>query len=178
MGAMAQPTRQRLATAADALTALRALGGVFVIPLISSELWAMTALLVSMMWIADLLDGRLARLAGLQTRLGHIDMAFDTVFAAGVVVGLLIAGELPVWLGLGSLIVFGGLFAAGNMAAAMLLQLTGFVPLLIELWNRRPVTWWVPFAVIVLAGIVDWRRLVFTNIPMFIRGITGRFEHR
>lgn len=178
MEAMAQPTRQRLAAAADGLTALRLLGAVFAIPLISSNLWAMTALLVSIMWIADLLDGRLARLSGLQTRLGHLDMVFDTVFAAGVVVGLAIVGTLPLWLALGSLIVFGGLFAAGNMAAAMLLQLTGFIPLLVELWLRKPDTWWAPFVVMALAGIVDWKRLVFTNIPLFIRGVAGRFEHR
>ncbi len=148
------------------------------IVLIESGSWALIALLVSMVWVSDLLDGRLARLSGARTRLGRFDLAVDTVFGAAVVVGLVMAGILPWWFGLPSIVVFGGLFFAGNVAAAMLLQLTGFVPLLIELWQRRPVNWWFPFAVAVLAGTIDWRRLVFTNIPMFIRGITGRFEHR
>lgn len=175
---MAELVRQRLADAADVLTSVRLLGAVAVVLLISDQLWSMVALLVSMVWISDLLDGRLARLSGLQTRLGRLDLVFDTLFGTGVVVGLLIAGILPLWLGLGSLIVFGGLFLAGNVAAAMLLQLTGFVPLLVALWERKPPTWWAPFAVALLAAIVDWRRLVFTNIPMFIRGVTWRFEHR
>lgn len=175
---MAEPARQRLANAADVLTTIRLLGAIAVALLISAGLWTMVALLVAMVWISDLLDGRLARLSGLQTRLGRLDLVFDTLFGTGIVLGLLIAGILPLWLGLGSMIVFGGLFFAGNVAAAMLLQLTGFVPLLVALWERKPATWWAPFAVALLAAVVDWRRLVFTNIPMFIRGVTGRFEHR
>lgn len=167
-----------MADAADVLTSIRVVGAIAVAFLIASNSWAIVALLVSMVWIADLLDGRLARLSGIETRFGRLDLVFDTLFGAGVVVGLLAAGVLPPWLGLGSLIVFGALFFAGNVAAAMLLQLTGFVPLLMELWQRKPVTWWAPFAVALLAGVVDWRRLVFKNVPMFIRGVTGRFEYR
>lgn len=178
MEAMGQPARQRLANAADVLTAARLLGAVAATLLIASNRWAMVALLVSMVWMSDLLDGRLARLSGMATRLGRFDLVFDTVFGAGTLIGLLAADLLPVWLGLGALIVFGGFFAAGNVAAAMLLQLTGFLPLLFELWQRKPVTWWAPFAVAVLAGAIEWRKLFFSNIPAFIRGVTGRFEQR
>lgn len=173
---MARSGSKRLADMADLLTLARLVGAVVVAVLIPSDRWAMVGLLVAMVWLSDVLDGRLARWSGIPTRLGRFDLSFDTLFGAGVIVGLLIAQILPLWVGLGSLLVFGGFFLAGNTAAAMLLQLTGFVPLLFELWQRQPPTWWAPLGVALLAGVVDWRRLVFTNVPAFIRGVTGRFD--
>lgn len=167
-----------LATAADALTAARSIAALVAFPLISSRNWTMVALLFSLVWLSDLLDGRLARLSSGQTRLGDFDLLVDTVFGAGVVISLTAAGVIPFALGAGAMIVFGGLFLAGNTAAAMLLQLTGFIPVMAILWQERPQTWWAPFLVAALAAVVDWRRLIQVNIPAFLRGITGRFEHR
>jgi hypothetical protein len=72
--------------------------------------------------------------------------------------------------------VFGGLFLAGNLAGGMLLQLTGFVPLLWLLWTERAALWWLPFLTALLIGVLDWRTLVHENIPNFLRGMAGRFE--
>lgn len=174
---MGQTAQQRLANTADVLTAARLPGAIAATLLIASDRWAMVALLVSTVWISDLLDGRLARLSLVETHLGRFDLAFDTLFGVGIVAGLLTAGVLPLWIGAVALVLFVG-FAVGNFAAAMLLQLTGYVPLLLELWQRMPVTWWTPFIAASLAALVDWRRLVYVNIPKFIRGVTGHFEAR
>lgn len=168
---MGPPAEHSLANGADALTATRLVAAVAVVFLLPADDWTLPALLVSLVWLTDLLDGRLARLSNRATRLGRYDMVVDTVFGAGMVVGLLAARLLPIWAGLGAIVVFGAIYAAGNVAAAMLLQLTGFVPFLMELWFRRPVTWWAPFTVALLAAVVDWRRLLLINIPAFLRGI-------
>lgn len=168
---MGPPAEHSLANGADALTATRLVAAVAVVFLLPADDWTLPALLVSLVWLTDLLDGRLARLSSRATRLGRYDMVVDTVFGAGMVVGLLAARLLPIWAGLGAIVVFGAIYAAGNVAAAMLLQLTGFVPFLMELWFRRPVTWWAPFTVALLAAVVDWRRLLLINIPAFLRGI-------
>lgn len=174
---MAPTGKASLANGADALTAARLLAAAVVVPLLASADWALAALLVALAWVSDLLDGRMARLSGETTRLGGLDLVADTIFGGAVIVGLVVGGFLPVWLGLSALLVFGALFANGNVAAAMALQLTGFVPLLYELWQQKPVTWWAPFAVALLAATLDWRRLVFINIPAFVRGVTGRTRH-
>ena len=104
-------------------------------------------------------------------------MTADTAVGAALVIGLVGGGQLPLWIGLSSILVFGGLFVAGNLAAAMLLQLTGFLPTIYILWVERPATWWLPVATALAIGILDWRRLLVVNIPNFIRGVAGRFEH-
>ena len=166
----------RWAAGADTLTALRFLTAPVLAPLVWSESWSLAALLLAAAWIGDVADGRLARRGGTPTRLGEWDMAADTAVGAGLVVGLVGQGTLPLVMGLPALVVFGALFVAGNLAAAMLLQLVGYLPFLYLLWSERPALWWLPFATIVFAGLINWRRLFFVAIPAFLRGLTGRFE--
>lgn len=99
------------------------------------------AILLSISWITDFLDGRLARRASTPTRLGRWDVWADTAVGAGLVVGLVLEGTLPLSMGLSALVLFGGLFLAGNLAVAMLVQLTGFLPILWILWSERPAAW-------------------------------------
>jgi hypothetical protein len=91
----------------------------------------------------------------------------DTAVGLSVLIGLTGAGLANVWL-----LAAAGLllwpFLLGNVTAAMLIQLAGFVPLLLLLWSRRPTAWWLPFAIALFAGTVDWRRLLFVNIPAFL----------
>lgn len=122
--------------------------------------------------------GRLARRSGRQNRLGHLDLAADTIYGAGVLIGSVAVDVIPVWFGVAALLVFGGLVTTGSIAAGMALQLSGFGPLLIELWELRPAIWWTPFLVALAALVLDWRRLIEVNIPAFLRGVTGRFENR
>ncbi len=170
-----QPTLARLA---DALTTLRLVLAFAVVPLTSTGRWTALSVALSGAWLSDFLDGRLARRAGGGTRLGRWDMPIDTAVGAGLVIGLVLRGTLPEVVGVGALALFGTLYLFGNVAASMLLQLTGFLPTLVILWEESPTAWWLPFGVIVLVGIFDWRRLLHVNIPAFLRGITGRFESR
>lgn len=168
--------RSGLALAADTLTGFRFVAAVALLLLAASGAFTGVALLLSIAWITDFLDGRLARRAGTPTRFGRWDMWADTSLGVGLVIGLVIEGTLPPWIGLGSLLLFGGLFLAGNLAAAMLTQLTGYLPVLWVLWTDRPTMWWIPFATFLSIGLADWRRLIFINIPAFLRGIAGRFD--
>jgi hypothetical protein len=163
---------------ADRLTVSRLVIAVELIPVAWSASLTLTALLVSTAWVTDLLDGRLARAVAEEGRMGRWDLTADTAVGAGLVIGLAGSGEIPAWFAATSLVVLGALFIAGNIAASMLLQLAGYLPLLGVLWSRRPAGWWVPMVTATLIGVVAWRRLFGVNIPSFIRGVTGRFESR
>lgn len=166
----------RWAAGADTLTAIRLVSAPALVPLAWTGSWPAVGVLLAAAWVGDIADGRLARRSGVETRLGAWDMAADTAVGAGLVVGLAGHGTIPWVVGLPALVVFGGLFIAGNLAASMLLQLVGYLPFLYILWSERPDVWWLPFAAIVFAGLVNWRRLFFVAIPAFLRGVTGRFD--
>lgn len=170
--------RSGLALVADTLTGFRLVAAPALALMAQSGAFSGVALLLSLAWLSDFLDGKLARKADSPTRFGGWDMWADTAVGAGLIVGLVAGGTLPMWIGVGALVLFGGLFLAGNLAAAMLTQLSGYLPVLWVLWSDRPSAWAVPFATFLLIGIADWRRLVFVNIPRFLRGVAGRFENR
>jgi phosphatidylglycerophosphate synthase len=175
---MQTPTKSGLAMGADALTVARMLIAVALVPIAWAGSWTSAAALLSLAWISDVLDGRLARRAVGESMLGRFDLIADTAVGAGLLLGLVGHGTIQPWAGLGALVVFGALFWAGNLAAAMLLQLTGYVPFLYVLGRETPTGWWLPFASAVVIGGIDWRRLVLISIPAFLRGMTGQFERR
>lgn len=160
---------------ADLLTAAR-LGIALAVPLVlGTGRLTVAAVVVSSAWISDILDGSLARRAAGEGRFGRWDLTVDTAVGAGVVVGLFGAGKLPVWYAVSCLLLFGVWFVrTGNFASSMLLQLAGYVPLLLVLWSEQVDWWWLPIVTAFLIGIVDWHRLIEVNIPGFIRGVTPR----
>ncbi len=162
------------ALVADLLTITRAGLAVLVIPAIWSGRLELAALIVSMAWLTDFLDGRLARMASDETRMGPWDLTVDTLFGAGLLVGLAGAHVVPVLFAVVAIVALGGWFVTGNPTASMLLQLAGFLPLLRLLWLERPDAWWLPFLTAALIGLADWRRLLTINIPLFLRGLIGR----
>lgn len=137
------------------------------LPLAGTAALSATAVVVSLGWLTDLLDGRLARRSGTKGRLAEWDLRADTALGIGLLAGLAIAGLVDVWLPVAAALLIWP-FLVGNVAAAMMIQLAGFVPLLLLLWDRRPPLWWLPFATALVCGIVDWRRLLFANIPAFL----------
>lgn len=160
---------------ADLLTLYRMISAVLISGAIAAGALRATSVLLATAWASDFLDGRIAR-AGTGSRLGRWDVIADVMVGAGAALGLAFSGVLPWWPVLAAVTVFGALFIAGNLAAGMLLQLTGFVPLLWLLWTERPVLWWLPFITALLIGVLDWRTLVHVSIPNFLRGVAGRFE--
>lgn len=137
------------------------------VPVAGSAALSTAGVLVSVGWLTDLLDGRIARRSGQEGRLGAWDLRVDTALGLGVMAGLAMAGLVSLWLPVVA-VLLSWPFLVGNVTAAMLIQLGGFVPLLLLLWDRRPSLWWLPFITALLAGIVDWRRLLFVNIPGFL----------
>ncbi len=168
--------RPAFARTADGLTLLRFLIALALAPLIWSGQWVAVALLLGAAWLSDFMDGKLARRAGGGTKLGRWDMSVDTALGAALVIGLVLHGTIPDLVGLPLLVVLGALYLSGNIAAAMLIQLSGFVPTLLILWEDRPWGWWAPFAAAALIAILDWKRLALVNIPAFLRGLAGHFE--
>lgn len=160
---------------ADLLTAVR-LGIALVLPVVlGTGRLDTAAFLVSSAWMSDILDGRLARASVGEGRLGRWDLIADTAVGAGVVVGLAGAGKLPSWYAVGSLLLLGAWFIrTANIASSMLLQLAGYVPLLLVLWSEQADWRWLPLATALWIGIVDWRRLIAVNIPGFLRGVSPR----
>lgn len=171
-------TQTRRARLADALTLYRGVTALALIPLVWTEMWPMVSVILASAWLSDLLDGRLARGASGLTRLGDWDVTADTAVGVGLVVGLMGNGTLP-WLGgVAVIVVAGALYLAGNLAASMMLQLTGYLPTLLVLYDLKTTLWWLPFITAGVIGVIDWRRLLLINIPSFIHGVAGRFENR
>jgi phosphatidylglycerophosphate synthase len=170
--------RTRPARIADLLTISRLVLAVLVVPAAWSANLELTGLLISAAWLTDFLDGRVARRSGGEGRMGRWDLTVDTLVGAGLLIGLTGAGEIPLWLTAVAMVVLGGWFFSGNPAASMLLQLTGYVPLLLILWSRRPSAWQAPFLTAILIGVLDWRRLFTINIPAFLHGLVGKVPSR
>jgi len=163
----------RAAALADGLTLARLLLAFALIPTAATARYTATSVLVTAAWVSDMLDGRIARAAGVQDRMGRWDLTVDTTVAVALLAGMTAAGEVPVLFSVAVVVVFGGWFLTGNHAASLLLQLAGYLPLLAILWTRRPDAWWLPFSAALVIGVVDWRRLFGINIPAFIAGLTG-----
>jgi hypothetical protein len=167
--------RAQPAVVADVLTVSRLGLAVLVIPSAWTRNLTLTSALLAAAWLTDFLDGRIARAAGVTGRMGPWDLTVDTTVGVGLIIGLTGAGEVPALFGVAAILVLGSWSLAGNFAAALLLQLAGYLPLLDIVWRRRPPVWWLPFLTVIVIGLMDWRRLVTVNIPRFIRGLTGWF---
>lgn len=152
---------------ADGLTLTRLVIAVALVSVAWAGELTPVAILVSLAWVTDLLDGKLARAGPAPGRWGARDLDVDTAVGAGLLIGLIGSGAVTPWL-----MVPAAAFAwghrRGNVAAAMLLQLCGYVPLLLLLWLRRPWGWPAPFVTAALVAMLDWRRLVLVNIPGFL----------
>jgi phosphatidylglycerophosphate synthase len=173
--------RSRATVIADGLTVLRFVVAIVLIPATWSLSLGVSAWLVSVAWVTDVLDGRLARAVGEEGWMGRWDLTADTAVGAGLLVGLAGSGEIPAWFAIAVLAILGTLFLLGNFAASMLLQVAAYSSLIILLWSRRPSLWWLPMVAAVMIGIIDWRRLLQVNIPGFLhafRQSAGRGEWR
>jgi phosphatidylglycerophosphate synthase len=166
--------RARLHVFADILTVSRLGLALSLIPAVWTSSLTLASALISLAWLTDLLDGRLARAARAEGRLGPWDLGIDTCVGVGVLIGLMGAGDVPVVLGVTAIFVLGSWSFTGNFAAALLLQLVGYLPLLAIVWARRPLMWWLPFLTVIMIGLLDRQRLMTVNIPLFIRALTGR----
>ena len=162
-------TRSRATVVADGLTVLRLVIAIVLVPVTWSLSLGASAWLLSVAWVTDVLDGRLARAVAEEGRMGRWDLTADTAVGAGLLVGLAGSGEIPALFATAVLAILGTLFLKGSFVASMFLQAAGYSSLIALLWSRRPPLWWMPLVAAVLIGFIDWRRLLQVNIPGFLR---------
>jgi phosphatidylglycerophosphate synthase len=165
---------RRAALTADGLTLLRAALAVPLLVLTAREAVDAAAVVLSVAWWSDFLDGRFARATTAPTRLGRWDPAVDALVGAGLLAGLLVGGAVG-WVPLG---VAGVAFAAvfigtGNPAAGMLLQAVAYAGFIGALaaggggWRLLPLL----SALAIL--LLDARRFVAVVLPDFFDGVAA-----
>jgi len=163
-----------MAWIADALTASRVLLAVLLAVAVASGSLTTAAVVLVVAWLTDFLDGRLARAAAADTRLGDWDFRIDVTLGVAILVGLMLAGLAPAWLMLVVIAILLGLtLVTGNPAPSMLMLAFAYAWFLWLLLDLRPTLWWLPFASIVLLFVVEWRRFFAVILPAFFRGAAG-----
>ena len=176
---MTTEARPRVTIAADALTALRA---VLALP-IAAVVWQGGAdyagLLLSVSWVTDFFDGRLARRGG-GGRLGDFDLPADSTVGAGLLVGLIGGGHMTPWLALPAVILAVAYLLRYNPSFAM--AFLGIAYAAILWWLFRNAGWGVATVVgtIAVIAVLDWGRFIRLILPTFFGGLrpsrlTARF---
>jgi phosphatidylglycerophosphate synthase len=157
--------------AADALTASRAFLAVGLAVMVAQGRLGWAAVVLSLAWITDVADGRLARAAREPTRLGDWDFRADVAVGAGVLAGLIIHGYVPrpPATALFALLV-GGFVVLRSAALGMSLQAVAYAALGWRLWVDSVGSGWIPFLVAGMIGVIEWRRLFAEQIPVFLNG--------
>lgn len=157
--------------AADVLTASRAFLALGLAVILAQGRLGWAAVGLSVAWITDVADGRLARAAQEPTRLGDWDFRIDVAVGAGVLVGLIIHGDVPRTVAAGLLVLLaGGFIVLRNAALGMSLQALAYAAFGWRLWVDSVGTRWIPLLIAGTIGIIEWRRLLGEQIPVFLRG--------
>jgi hypothetical protein len=168
-----------MAWAADILTASRVALALLLILAVANGSLTVGAVMLVLAWLTDLFDGRLARAASKGTRLGEWDLRVDTTVGVAILVGLMLAGRASPLLVLVVIGALGGVAVlTGNPAPAMLLQGFSYAWFLGVLMADRPRLWWLPFAIIPVLLVADWRRFFRVVLRAFFKGAAalGRGE--
>ena len=160
-----------MATAADLLTGLRFALSIAIFLVTAAGILPATSVLVAAAWLTDLLDGRLARRAKGETRLGSLDPIVDALVGVAIIAGLARAGSLAVGV---AVIVIGGLGAWYLMTRIvtllMILQALAYATLFWHFYQQQTDLWWVSVGVAMFITAVDARRLFSSILPVFFGG--------
>lgn len=171
--------RLALAVGADALTGGRALLGPLLALLIAGGRFSPAAVTLGVAWLTDAVDGRLARASGGLSRLGSWDFPADVVVGAGILLGLALAGAVPLPIAVVILMGLGSAFLAlRNPAVGMALQAIGYGAFLWRLWVERAAAGWIPVVVATGIGLLERRRFVRVVLPSFFRGVAAAVRLR
>jgi phosphatidylglycerophosphate synthase len=157
--------------AADVLTASRAFLALGLAVILAQGRLGWAAVGLSLAWITDLADGRLARAAAEPTRLGDWDFPTDVAVGASVLVGMIIHGSVPRPLATALLVLLlGGFLVLRNAALGMSVQAIAYAALGWRLWVDSVGTGWIPLVVAGTIAVIEWRRLFGEQIPAFLHG--------
>ena len=164
---------------ADALTLARVLLAPVLAVVLAWGRLAPAAVLLSVAWLTDFADGRVARAGRGRTRLGGLDFPADTLVGAGVLVGLAADGYIPAPVAAAVLIVLGGGFLVlRNEALSMALQAVGYGGFLWRLWTQRSAFLWSPVLTIAAIAVLDRRRFTRIVLPGFLDGVRSALALR
>ncbi|MGH2530160.1 MAG: CDP-alcohol phosphatidyltransferase family protein [Actinomycetota bacterium] len=164
---------------ADALTLTRALLALALAVVLAAGRIAPAAVLLSLAWLTDFADGRVARAGRGRTRLGGFDLPADTLVGAGVLVGLAADGYIPAPVVAAVLVVLGGGFLVlRNEALSMALQAVGYGGFLWRLWTGRNAFLWAPVLTIAAIAVLDRRRFTRIVLPRFFGGMRTALAFR
>ncbi|HSG80110.1 MAG TPA: CDP-alcohol phosphatidyltransferase family protein [Acidimicrobiia bacterium] len=164
--------RWDLASVADGLTVSRIVLAAAIGISVAGDRLDISAVLLVVAWLTDLLDGIAARAAAGPTRLGNWDFRVDVTMGVSILVGLVIVGRVPVWVVLSAVVLL-GVWAriGGNPAPAMLFMAVVYAWYLLNLFVDKPALWWLPVAAIPVVLAIDWRRFSRTILPAFFSGM-------
>lgn len=164
---------------ADALTMSRALLGVVLALVLVRGSLTPAAVMLSMAWLTDFADGRVARAARGRTRLGAFDLSADTLVGVGVLVGMAGSGAVPWPVAAIALPVLGGGYVLlRNEALAMSLQAIAYGAFLWRLWTEGSAWVWVPVLTVAVIAILDRRRFTGIVLPRFFGGVRSALALR
>ena len=168
-----------MALAADLLTMSRGLIAIGLIAALSGRHLSIVAALISLAWLTDLFDGRAARAGAGTTRLGGWDLGIDTMVGVGALIGLLIAGAIPLWLAWGALLLLGGPFVIfRHPTLSMSLQAIAYAGVLSLLWREAGAIRWLPPATIATILVIGFNRFRTTTLPTFFSGFLELLPER
>ena len=168
-----------MALTADILTAARGLIAFTLIASLAERRLTATAVLISLAWLTDLLDGRVARAGSTETRLGNWDLEVDTLVGAAVLVGLQMGGAIPSWLMWGTLLLLGIPFLIlRRPTLAMALQAIAYASLLKLLWTEAGTARWLPPITIAAIMFIDFERFRTITLPAFFSGFLELLPQR
>lgn len=170
---MTPAPRPTLTATADFLTALRAGLAIPIAIVTWAALWDVAGLLLSIAWLTDFFDGRLARSGG-GGRLGRFDLPADTAVAAGAVVGLYGGGHLAAWIAVPATALGLAYVIGHNPSFSMLFQAVAYGGVL--WWLTRPIGWGFGVAgvTVVVIAMLGWDRLFARVLPTFFSGLRLR----
>ncbi|HKZ75617.1 MAG TPA: CDP-alcohol phosphatidyltransferase family protein [Actinomycetota bacterium] len=164
---------------ADALTFARVLLAPVLAVVLARGRLAPAAVVLSVAWLTDFADGRVARAGRGRTRLGGFDLPADTLVGAGVLVGLAADGYIPAPVAAAVLLVLGGGFLVlRNEALSMALQAVGYGGFLWRLWIQRSAFMWFPVLTIAAIAVLDRRRFTRIVLPGFLDGVRSALALR
>lgn len=161
-----------MAWVADVLTASRVVLALVIGIAVGADRLGVAVLVLMIAWLTDTLDGMIARASSGETKLGDWDFRVDVSLGIAILVGLAVADRIPVWLVVAAIALLAGwTWITGNPAPAMLMMALAygwFLPVLIV---EKPNFWWMPFGVIPVLLLLDWRRFFTVILPAFFKGM-------
>jgi hypothetical protein len=163
-----------MAWVADVLTASRVVLALVIGIAVATDRLSVAILVLMIAWLTDTLDGMIARSATGETRLGDWDFRVDVSLGFAILIGLAVADRIPVWLVVVAIgLLAGWTWRTGNPAPAMLMMALAYGWFLPVLIIDKPAFWWMPFGVIPILLLLDWRRFFRVILPAFFKGMAS-----